>query len=137
MGYCEQDLASLLENMQTPFSEAQVKVGLSFGCVTPQMVSLLQTKHSGHQHRIPRLCDPWALGRAGVSWDSWRAWAELVLTECSGDFPGWVLGWNKQAGRQCTDKTCPSQPMSTAWEDTGAERLRNGDRRSPKAAVGV
>ncbi|CAM4544837.1 unnamed protein product [Lepidochelys kempii] len=25
MGYCEQDLASLLENMQTPFSEAQVK----------------------------------------------------------------------------------------------------------------
>uniref|UniRef100_A0A3B3UMB0 Cyclin dependent kinase 10 n=1 Tax=Poecilia latipinna TaxID=48699 RepID=A0A3B3UMB0_9TELE len=25
MSYCEQDLASLLENMQTPFSEAQVK----------------------------------------------------------------------------------------------------------------
>ena len=24
MSYCEQDLASLLENMQTPFSEAQV-----------------------------------------------------------------------------------------------------------------
>lgn len=24
MGYCEQDLASLLENMPTPFSEAQV-----------------------------------------------------------------------------------------------------------------
>lgn len=24
MGYCEQDLASLLENMQAPFSEAQV-----------------------------------------------------------------------------------------------------------------
>lgn len=33
MGYCEQDLASLLENMQTPFSEAQVKVGSgSQGC---------------------------------------------------------------------------------------------------------
>lgn len=30
MGYCEQDLASLLENMQTPFSEAQVKVGTGF-----------------------------------------------------------------------------------------------------------
>lgn len=26
MSYCEQDLASLLENMQTPFSEAQVKL---------------------------------------------------------------------------------------------------------------
>ena len=25
MGYCEQDLASLLENMPTPFSEAQVR----------------------------------------------------------------------------------------------------------------
>lgn len=25
MSYCEQDLASLLENMQTPFSEAQVR----------------------------------------------------------------------------------------------------------------
>lgn len=25
MGYCEQDLASLLENMPTPFSEAQVQ----------------------------------------------------------------------------------------------------------------
>lgn len=36
MGYCEQDLASLLENMQTPFSEAQVKVGLSFRCITPK-----------------------------------------------------------------------------------------------------
>lgn len=30
MGYCEQDLASLLENMQTPFSEAQVEVGPGF-----------------------------------------------------------------------------------------------------------
>lgn len=27
MGYCEQDLASLLENMQVPFSEAQVGTG--------------------------------------------------------------------------------------------------------------
>lgn len=27
MGYCEQDLASLLENMPTPFSEAQVRGG--------------------------------------------------------------------------------------------------------------
>lgn len=30
MGYCEQDLASLLENMPTPFSEAQVEVGLGW-----------------------------------------------------------------------------------------------------------
>jgi hypothetical protein len=27
MGYCEQDLASLLENMPTPFSESQVCSG--------------------------------------------------------------------------------------------------------------
>ena len=26
MGYCEQDLASLIDNMPTPFSESQVKV---------------------------------------------------------------------------------------------------------------
>ncbi|GAB5582592.1 cyclin-dependent kinase 10 isoform X3 [Prionailurus iriomotensis] len=32
MGYCEQDLASLLENMPTPFSEAQVSSALSFKC---------------------------------------------------------------------------------------------------------
>ncbi|XP_062032410.1 cyclin-dependent kinase 10 isoform X2 [Lepus europaeus] len=30
MGYCEQDLASLLENMPTPFSEAQVLRGLQY-----------------------------------------------------------------------------------------------------------
>ncbi|XP_029464079.1 cyclin-dependent kinase 10 isoform X1 [Rhinatrema bivittatum] len=39
MGYCEQDLASLLENMQTPFSEAQVK------CIVLQLLRGLQYLH--------------------------------------------------------------------------------------------
>ncbi|XP_065601411.1 cyclin-dependent kinase 10 isoform X2 [Cyrtonyx montezumae] len=39
MGYCEQDLASLLENMQTPFSEAQVK------CIIIQVLKGLQYLH--------------------------------------------------------------------------------------------
>uniref|UniRef100_F7DUF8 Cyclin-dependent kinase 10 n=3 Tax=Ornithorhynchus anatinus TaxID=9258 RepID=F7DUF8_ORNAN len=39
MGYCEQDLASLLENMQTPFSEAQVK------CIILQVLKGLQYLH--------------------------------------------------------------------------------------------
>nr|XP_005892453.1 PREDICTED: cyclin-dependent kinase 10 isoform X3 [Bos mutus] len=39
MGYCEQDLASLLENMPTPFSEAQVK------CIMLQVLRGLQYLH--------------------------------------------------------------------------------------------
>ncbi|XP_072321900.1 cyclin-dependent kinase 10-like [Eucyclogobius newberryi] len=39
MGYCEQDLASLLENMQSPFSEAQVK------CIVLQLLRGLQYLH--------------------------------------------------------------------------------------------
>lgn len=39
MGYCEQDLASLLENMQSPFSEAQVK------CIILQLLKGLQYLH--------------------------------------------------------------------------------------------
>uniref|UniRef100_A0A670IY21 Cyclin-dependent kinase 10 n=1 Tax=Podarcis muralis TaxID=64176 RepID=A0A670IY21_PODMU len=39
MGYCEQDLASLLENMQAPFSEAQVK------CIILQVLKGLQYLH--------------------------------------------------------------------------------------------
>ncbi|XP_036087090.1 cyclin-dependent kinase 10 isoform X3 [Rousettus aegyptiacus] len=39
MGYCEQDLASLLENMPTPFSEAQVK------CIALQVLRGLQYLH--------------------------------------------------------------------------------------------
>ncbi|XP_023413804.1 cyclin-dependent kinase 10 isoform X1 [Loxodonta africana] len=39
MGYCEQDLASLLENMPTPFSEAQVK------CIILQVLRGLQYLH--------------------------------------------------------------------------------------------
>ncbi|KAJ0056730.1 hypothetical protein NL108_013124 [Boleophthalmus pectinirostris] len=39
MGYCEQDLASLLENMQSPFSEAQVK------CIVLQLLRGLQFLH--------------------------------------------------------------------------------------------
>ncbi|KAK2530178.1 Cdk10 [Columba guinea] len=42
MGYCEQDLASLLENMQTPFSEAQVK------CITLQVLKGLQYLHENY-----------------------------------------------------------------------------------------
>lgn len=49
MGYCEQDLASLLENMQTPFSEAQVKVG-------PERVLPFQPKHSVHWCGLPGPC---------------------------------------------------------------------------------
>ncbi|ETE69164.1 Cyclin-dependent kinase 10, partial [Ophiophagus hannah] len=40
MGYCEQDLASLLENMQAPFSEAQVK------CIVLQVLHGLQYLHN-------------------------------------------------------------------------------------------
>ncbi|XP_036922340.1 cyclin-dependent kinase 10 isoform X4 [Sturnira hondurensis] len=43
MGYCEQDLASLLENMPTPFSEAQVK------CIVLQV---LRGLHYLHQNFI-------------------------------------------------------------------------------------
>uniref|UniRef100_A0A8C6QMW8 Protein kinase domain-containing protein n=1 Tax=Nannospalax galili TaxID=1026970 RepID=A0A8C6QMW8_NANGA len=39
MGYCEQDLASLLENMPTPFSEARVK------CIMLQVLRGLQYLH--------------------------------------------------------------------------------------------
>ncbi|XP_064414289.1 cyclin-dependent kinase 10 [Latimeria chalumnae] len=39
MGYCEQDLASLLENMQSPFSEAQVK------CILLQLLKGLRYLH--------------------------------------------------------------------------------------------
>uniref|UniRef100_A0A672RWN3 Cyclin-dependent kinase 10 n=1 Tax=Sinocyclocheilus grahami TaxID=75366 RepID=A0A672RWN3_SINGR len=39
MSYCEQDLASLLENMQTPFSEAQVK------CIVLQLLKGLTYLH--------------------------------------------------------------------------------------------
>ncbi|KAM6324802.1 cyclin-dependent kinase 10 isoform 2-T2 [Podargus strigoides] len=42
MGYCEQDLASLLENMQTPFSEAQVK------CIIMQVLKGLQYLHENY-----------------------------------------------------------------------------------------
>ncbi|XP_016118607.1 cyclin-dependent kinase 10-like [Sinocyclocheilus grahami] len=39
MSYCEQDLASLLENMQSPFSEAQVK------CIVLQLLKGLEFLH--------------------------------------------------------------------------------------------
>ncbi|XP_025940637.1 cyclin-dependent kinase 10 isoform X1 [Apteryx rowi] len=42
MGYCEQDLASLLENMQTPFSETQVK------CIILQVLKGLQYLHENY-----------------------------------------------------------------------------------------
>ena len=40
MAYCEQDLASLLDNMQTPFSESQVK------CIMIQLLRGLAYLHS-------------------------------------------------------------------------------------------
>ena len=40
MNYCEQDLASLLDNMQTPFSESQVK------CIMKQVLRGLRYLHS-------------------------------------------------------------------------------------------
>lgn len=41
MGYCEQDLASLLENMQAPFSEAQVRLqGRYSGCALLVVVAV-------------------------------------------------------------------------------------------------
>jgi cyclin-dependent kinase 10 len=40
MSYCEQDLASLLDNMQTPFSESQVK------CIFKQLLRGLRYLHS-------------------------------------------------------------------------------------------
>lgn len=42
MGYCEQDLASLLENMPTPFSEAQVRGQGTEGPSDPYPVHLCQ-----------------------------------------------------------------------------------------------
>lgn len=39
MEYCEQDLASLLDNMQTPFTESQVK------CIMIQVLKGLQYLH--------------------------------------------------------------------------------------------
>ena len=72
MGYCEQDLASLLENMQTPFSEAQVKAGPGFRYITPERVLPPQPKHTGHRCGLPGLQQGWGapgepgfLGRAG------------------------------------------------------------------------
>lgn len=78
MSYCEQDLASLLENMQTPFSEAQVrraddhmiKTSLhdlggswnlfnSHNLILPWLASSLV--YSGEMHNPP------AAARAGVS----------------------------------------------------------------------
>lgn len=40
MEYCEQDLASLLDNMSTPFSESEVK------CIIIQVLKGLQYLHS-------------------------------------------------------------------------------------------
>lgn len=38
MEYCEQDLASILDNMPNPFTEAQVK------CIGLQVISLLESQ---------------------------------------------------------------------------------------------
>ncbi|XP_034735693.1 cyclin-dependent kinase 10 [Etheostoma cragini] len=54
MSYCEQDLASLLENMQTPFSEAQVK------CIILQLLRGLEYLH--HNFIIHRSVPAMAVG---------------------------------------------------------------------------
>ena len=46
MSYCEQDLASLLENMQTPFSEAQVGRLLTFFLLLQAKVNVNQSLSS-------------------------------------------------------------------------------------------
>ena len=48
MSYCEQDLASLLENMQTPFSEAQV--GHSLPCSKLSSQSWKSVKYRACPH---------------------------------------------------------------------------------------
>uniref|UniRef100_A0A672RXN0 Cyclin-dependent kinase 10 n=1 Tax=Sinocyclocheilus grahami TaxID=75366 RepID=A0A672RXN0_SINGR len=60
MSYCEQDLASLLENMQTPFSEAQVK------CIVLQLLKgLTYLHHNFVLHRLEYmfLTDPHVLNK--------------------------------------------------------------------------
>ena len=49
MGYCEQDLASLLETMPTPFSEAQVK------CIMLQVLRGLQYLHIHRDLKVSNL----------------------------------------------------------------------------------
>uniref|UniRef100_A0A663MTK7 Cyclin dependent kinase 10 n=1 Tax=Athene cunicularia TaxID=194338 RepID=A0A663MTK7_ATHCN len=116
MGYCEQDLASLLENMQTPFSEAQVKAGPDFRYVTPVRVLPLWPEHAGHWCGLPGPC-------AGL----WQGWgAAGIPGECglsserSRDFPGWYLGWSKLAGQGHGEKTYPQPACELLWEDPGA-----------------
>lgn len=104
MGYCEQDLASLLENMQTPFSEAQVQGGAGFGSSTPERVLPF----------LPKCVDT-VKGtldfELGDSRDSGGAWALLTLSEPFRDFPGWVWGWSKLSRKERWKKKPTQNPL--------------------------
>lgn len=87
MGYCEQDLASLLENMQTPFSEAQVKAGLSFSSIVPRGCCRSSQNVLATSVRSLDLQRGWgALGGLGRGVGPGLGWH----TKCSRDLPGWV-----------------------------------------------
>lgn len=52
------------------------------------------------------------------SWAMWGAWALLALTECSRDFPDWVLGWSKLAVKQWGENV-PPDSLLAALEGCG------------------
>uniref|UniRef100_A0A8C7ZJB5 Cyclin dependent kinase 10 n=1 Tax=Oryzias sinensis TaxID=183150 RepID=A0A8C7ZJB5_9TELE len=63
MSYCEQDLASLLENMQTPFSETQVK------CIVLQLLKGLEYLHHNFIiHRMYGIPQPLMTPRVVTLW---------------------------------------------------------------------
>jgi len=73
MGYCEQDLASLLENMQTPFSEAQVKLGQAVGTSSLRGCRRSSPNALGTSTDCADPAIPGA--RAGLQ-QGWGAWGE-------------------------------------------------------------
>lgn len=108
MGYCEQDLASLLENMQTPFSEAQVKAGLSFSSVVPR--GCCRSKQNTLATGVGSLDLQQGWGARAV----WGAWA-------------WLQGLARLGLelKQTWEEACPP----SGWEHTGTEALWSSDRR--------
>lgn len=121
MGYCEQDLASLLENMPTPFSEAQVRGGggerlhgPSFSTFAPNRARPDRPAlRAGQVHRAagapgppvpaPELHHPQVGGSRGISAGSWHG--------------GRVTG-RTDSGSQCV--TAPCQESSRGRHSLGA-----------------